>query len=253
MLMRGRPTEPEVWPNGLPGPDIENGQNPYVITTNATGYQDNPSDFLQANGGVDISNPWIKNLKLTISGAIDKHSETNKIWQTPWMLYTKDGVKTNPDGTPVLKGAIRSNFTDPRLTEATLSKLNTNLTALLTYGFKVGADHSFDFLAGVTKEEFEGNNYFAFRRNYISAAVDQLFAEVLYLRIQEVALMKEHAWGIMGGLNITLKKNIWRSLYGDTMDPISSLLQDDLDFSRGCYWDGIYPRNHSSKYLSLII
>ena len=34
----GRPTEPEVWPNGLPGPDIENGQNPYVITTNATGY-----------------------------------------------------------------------------------------------------------------------------------------------------------------------------------------------------------------------
>jgi hypothetical protein len=38
MLMRGRPTEPEVWPNGKPGPDIENGQNPYVITTNATGY-----------------------------------------------------------------------------------------------------------------------------------------------------------------------------------------------------------------------
>lgn len=42
MLMRGRPTEPEVWPNGLPGPDIENGQNPYVITTSATGYQKNP-------------------------------------------------------------------------------------------------------------------------------------------------------------------------------------------------------------------
>jgi TonB-dependent starch-binding outer membrane protein SusC len=176
MLMRGRPTEPEVWPNGLPGPDIENGQNPYVITTNATGYQDNPADFLQANGGIDISNPWIKNLKLTLSGAVDKHSETNKVWQTPWVLYTKDGVKTNADGTPVLKGAVRSNFTDPRLSQATLSKLNTNLTALLTYGFKLGTDHSFDFLAGVTKEQFQGDNYFAFRRNYISGAVDQLFA-----------------------------------------------------------------------------
>ncbi|MEP7324243.1 MAG: TonB-dependent receptor, partial [Saprospiraceae bacterium] len=176
MLMRGRPTEPEVWPNGLPGPDIENGQNPYVITTNATGYQDNPSDFLQANGGIDISNPWIKNLKLTLSGAVDKHSETNKVWQTPWVLYTKDGVKTNPDGTPVLKGAIRSNFTDPRLTQATLSKLNTNLSAILTYSFKLGTEHSFDFLAGATKEQFQGDNYFAFRRNYISGAVDQLFA-----------------------------------------------------------------------------
>ena len=43
MLMRGRPTEPEVWPNGKPGPDIENGQNPYVITTNATGYVKKPN------------------------------------------------------------------------------------------------------------------------------------------------------------------------------------------------------------------
>ena len=176
MLMRGRPTEPEVWPNGLAGPDIENGQNPYVITTNATGYQDNPSDFLQANGGIDITNPWIKNLKLTLSGAVDKHSETNKIWQTPWMLYYKDGNKTNPDGTPVLKGSVRSNFTDPRLTQAYNNKLNTNLTALLNYGFKLGTDHSFDVLAGVTKEEFTGDGFFAFRRNYISSAIDQLFA-----------------------------------------------------------------------------
>ena len=59
MLMRGRPTEPEVWPNGKAGPDIENGQNPYVITTNATGYQNNPTDFTQANGSVTIANPWI--------------------------------------------------------------------------------------------------------------------------------------------------------------------------------------------------
>lgn len=176
MLMRGRPTEPEVWPNGLPGPDIENGQNPYVITTNATGYQDNPADFLQVNGGVEISNPWVKNLKLSLSGAIDKHSETNKVWQTPWMLYTKDGIKTNADGTPVLKGAIRSNFTDPRLTQSYLSRLNTNLSAILSYGLKLGTDHNFDFLAGVTKEQFQGEGFLAFRRNYISGAVDQLFA-----------------------------------------------------------------------------
>lgn len=177
MLMRGRPTEPEVWPNGKPGPDIENGQNPYVITTNATGYVDNPKDFIQANGAVDITNPWVKGLKLTLSAAVDKNSETSKRWQTPWMLYYWDKITYEADGvTPKLVGARRSNFTDPRLTQSYGMVLNTNLTALLSYDRKIGENHNLGVLAGVTKETFKGENFMAFRRNYISPAVDQLFA-----------------------------------------------------------------------------
>ena len=176
MLMRGRPTEPEVWPNGLPGPDIENGQNPYVITTNATGYQDNPTDYTQANGGVVITNPWIEGLTLNLSGSIDKNSSTNKIWQTPWSLYYWDKKTFEADGkTPKLEGAIRSNFTDPRLSQGYGSALNTNMSASLSYAKTIG-DHSLNFLAGVTKENFSGEFFFASRRNYISPAVDQLFA-----------------------------------------------------------------------------
>lgn len=176
MLMRGRPTEPEVWPNGKPGPDIENGQNPYVITTSATGYIDNPSDYTQANGGVVIGNPWVEGLKLTLSAAVDRSTSTNKIWQTPWTLYSWDKTTLEADGvTPKLVGAIRSNFKDPRLTQTFSSLLNTNLTALLNYDKKMG-DHSIGLLAGVTKEKFSGDGFLAFRRNYISPAVDQLFA-----------------------------------------------------------------------------
>jgi TonB-dependent starch-binding outer membrane protein SusC len=177
MLMRGRPTEPEVWPNGLPGPDIENGQNPYVITTNATGYVDNPTDYLQSNGGVEITNPWIKGLKLTLSGAVDRTSSTNKVWQTPWSLYYWDKKTFEADGkTPKLEGAIRSNFKDPRLTQSYSSVLNTNLTGLLSYDHSFAGGHALNLLAGVTKETFAGEGFLAFRRNYISAAVDQLFA-----------------------------------------------------------------------------
>lgn len=177
MLMRGRPTEPEVWPNGKPGPDIENGQNPYVITTNATGYQDNPTDFVQANGSAEITNPWIEGLKLTLLAAIDKNSQTNKIWRTPWMLYYWDRITYEADGvTPKLVGAVRSNFTDPRLQQGYASVLNTNLTGLLSFDREIGRDHNIGLLAGVTRETFEGENFLAFRRNYISAAVDQLFA-----------------------------------------------------------------------------
>ncbi|MCU0346084.1 MAG: SusC/RagA family TonB-linked outer membrane protein, partial [Saprospiraceae bacterium] len=177
MLMRGRPTDPAVWPNGKPGPDIENGQNPYVITTNATGYVDNPVDFVQLNGGVDITNPWIKGLKLNLSGAVDKTSGTTKIWQTPWELYYWDKQTYEADGvTPLLDPAVRSNFTDPRLREVYGNVLNTNLTAILSYDFKLGADNNFSLMTGVTKEEFTGSNFSAFRRNFISPAIDQIFA-----------------------------------------------------------------------------
>ncbi|MFD2526227.1 SusC/RagA family TonB-linked outer membrane protein [Flavihumibacter stibioxidans] len=176
MLMRGRPTEPEVWPNGLPGPDIENGQNPYVITTNATGYVKNPTDYVQANGSVDITNPWIKGLKLTLSGAVDKNSQTEKRWQTPWKLYYWDKITYEEDGkTPKLVGAVRSNFTDPRLSQRYGMVLNTNLTGMLNYDRKIGS-HNIGIMAGVTKETFEGEGFLAYRRNYISTAVDQLFA-----------------------------------------------------------------------------
>lgn len=176
MLMRGRPTEPEVWPNGKPGPDIENGQNPYVITTNATGYQEDPTDYTQANGGVVITNPWVDGLTLTLSGSIDKNNRTTKTWQTPWSLYYWDKKTFEADGvTPKLEGAVRSNFKDPRLSQSYSSRLNTNLSALLSYDKKIG-DHGLNFLAGVTKEKFTGEGFSAFRRNYISPAIDQLFA-----------------------------------------------------------------------------
>lgn len=177
MLMRGRPTEPEVWPNGLPGPDIENGQNPYVITTNATGYDDRPIDYLQTNASIAITNPWVEGLKLTLSGAVDRNSGTQKVWQTPWTLYSWDKTTYEADGvTPKLVGAIRSNFKDPRLFQGYSSLLNTNLTAMLSYEKQLTRQHSIGAMIGITKENFSGDRFSAFRRNYISPAIDQLFA-----------------------------------------------------------------------------
>jgi len=175
MLMRGRPTEPEVWPNGLPGPDIENGQNPYVITTNATGYQKNPTDYMQSNGRIDITNPWVEGLKLTLFGSADKVINQNKMWETPWYLYTWDKITYEADGvTPKLNKVMRSTFSDPRLTTSTQNVLQTNLTGMLTYDKTIG-DHSIGILAGVTKESAKGDFVQAYRRDYISTLIDQPF------------------------------------------------------------------------------
>ncbi|MDQ2657489.1 MAG: SusC/RagA family TonB-linked outer membrane protein, partial [Bacteroidota bacterium] len=59
MLIRGKPILPAYWPNGMPGPDIENGDNPVVISTPETGYVQDNNFVFQSNlrGQIDI--PWV--------------------------------------------------------------------------------------------------------------------------------------------------------------------------------------------------
>ncbi len=177
MLMRGKPTEPEIWPNGLPGPDIENGQNPIVITTNETGYDRDKRDFFQTNGKVEVTNPWVKGLKFSFTASVDKYILRGKRFETPWSLYFWDKVSYEADGkTPLLRKNIRSTFSDPRLSQRDESELRVNLTGLVNYDHTYGGNHTINLLAGVTKETREGDNFNAFRRYFISSAVDQLFA-----------------------------------------------------------------------------
>jgi TonB-linked SusC/RagA family outer membrane protein len=176
MLMRGKPTEQEVWPNGFPGPDIENGQNPIVITTNQTGYDKDWRDYFQTNGRIDLQVPFVEGLKISGFAALDKYFRRTKRWETPWYLYFWDKSSYEADGvTPKLTKSVRSTFTDPRLTESQENQLNVNLSGFINYDRTFG-DHTLNLLAAVTRETIDNQNFNAFRRNYISTALDQLFA-----------------------------------------------------------------------------
>ncbi len=176
MLMRGKPNEPEIWPNGLPGRDIENGQNPIVITTNATGYDKDKRDYFQTNGKIEFLIPGVQGLKITGVAAVDKYQFNGKRWATPWYLYSWDKVSYEADGkTPKLQKELRSTFTDPRLTRNTENNLSINLSGLLNYD-RVFGNHTINFLAGVQKETLSDEYFNAYRRYYISTAIDQVFA-----------------------------------------------------------------------------
>jgi TonB-linked SusC/RagA family outer membrane protein len=176
MLMRGKPTEQEVWPNGLPGPDIENGQNPIVITTNQTGYDKDRRDYFQSNGRIEIQVPGVQGLKLTGFAAVDRYFKRVKRWETPWYLYFWDKVSYEADGvTPKLTRSVRSTFTDPRLTESQEDQLNINLSGFINYD-KTFGPHTINLLAAVTRETIENQTFNAFRRNFVSTALDQLLA-----------------------------------------------------------------------------
>ncbi|MBO9619684.1 MAG: TonB-dependent receptor [Niabella sp.] len=176
MLMRGRPTEPEVWPNGLPGPDIENGQNPVVITTNQTGYNKDIRDYFQTNGRVVLKIPGVEGLKLTGIATIDYENQNVKNWRTPWYLYTWDHKTYQADGkTPLLTKQMRSTFTNPQLSQMNAQTMNILTSAFLNYD-KVIGPHTIALLAAVTKETNKESDFNGYSTNFISSGLDQFFA-----------------------------------------------------------------------------
>lgn len=176
MLMRGKPTEIAIWPNGKAGPDIENGQNPAIITTNETGYQKDKTDYLQTNASLDVLIPGVTGLKVTAMAALDKRMRRQKSFATPWTLYFWDKKSFEADGvSPLLTGSVRSTFNDPRLTETYSQELSVQLTGQISYEKAIG-EHQFNVMGGIQRENVNSDGFSAFRRYFISPVVDQLFA-----------------------------------------------------------------------------
>ena len=123
MLMRGIPTEPAYWPNGMPGPDIEYGENPVVITTDQTGYDKDKRYYFQTNGQVDVTIPWVEGLKFSGTASIDKYIRKTKRWEIPWYLYTWQGDYEDDGVTPLLVRGQRGPA-DPRLNQGDEDQMN---------------------------------------------------------------------------------------------------------------------------------
>lgn len=174
MLMRGNPTMPAYWPNGMPGPDIEYGENPVVISTDATGYDRDKRYFFQTNGQVEIKIPGVDGLKVTGTAAIDKYVRGTKRWEIPWYLYTWQGDYEADGVTPLLVAGKRGPA-EPRLNQSNEDQMNILLGAVASYD-KVIGDHTLNILAGVNRETIRNDNFSAFRRYFLSNNIDYLFA-----------------------------------------------------------------------------
>jgi TonB-dependent starch-binding outer membrane protein SusC len=174
MVMRGKPTLPAYWPNGLPGPDIEYGDNPVVVSTKATGYDQNKINALNSNLKLGVKIPWVDGLTLTTNLAFDKQSNFRKQWATPWYLYTWDGQTVDADGNPVVTKS-KKGYDSPRLNQDFGDIQNVLINGLLNYQKKFG-DNDVAALFGI--ERITGNNesFQAGRRNFPSTSLDQLFA-----------------------------------------------------------------------------
>lgn len=175
-LVRGLPISIATWPNGYPGPDLEGGANPVVITTGATGYDKNTRDYLQNTGSIDFRVPGIEGLKITGTASIDKYWRQAKRWETPWTLYDWDKVSYEADGvTPILSGYIPAGI-EPlaQLRETSEDQLAINLSALISYEKKIKGGHNISSIAGLTRETVTNNGFYAARMDFPSTIVEQL-------------------------------------------------------------------------------
>jgi TonB-dependent starch-binding outer membrane protein SusC len=210
MLMRGKPNMPAFWPNGDPGPDIEYGDNPAVTSTSATGYDVNKVYVLNSNLRANISLPWVNGLSVTLNGSFDKTFNFQKRFETPWYLYTWDG---NPEHITV-KG--KRGLDAPQLTEYTNDGQNISLNGYITYERTFAEKHNVKFMAGAERRNGHNDNFQAFRKNYISSAVDQLFAGATDQYMSNTGSASQNAYqSYFGRVNYDLSRKymiefVWR-------------------------------------------
>ena len=173
MVFRGKPIFAGYWPNGLPGPDIEYGDNPVVVSTKATGYDHDKRYVVNSNAKLIIKIPWVAGLSLTGNAALDKGFRFRKRWRTPWYLYSFDGFDANnqPKTTRSKKG-----FANPDLLEEMEDNQNILLNGLIGYEKKVGSNHYLNLLVGAERITGKGDNFNAYRKDFASPSIDQLFA-----------------------------------------------------------------------------
>jgi len=174
-LMRSKPIIPVYWPNGLPGPGLEGGDNPAVLVTNDTGYSKDKWYVLNSDFQLDIQIPGIKGLNISLDASLDKSFQFVKNWSTPWTVYSWDGTSLDTNGDPLLVGS-QQGLTDPRLYQSALNNQNILTRAMVDYESNFAENHTMKLMAGVEKIEGKGDNFNAFRRYFVSTAIDQLFA-----------------------------------------------------------------------------
>ena len=199
-LNRQYPYLPAFWPNGLPGPDVEYGQNPVITTTNATGYQLDKTYILQSNLKLDITIPWVKGLSISGSVSYDKNILNHKQFEKPWYVYTWDGLTKDANNVPVLVKGMRG-VTDARLWQGMIDGSGSTLKALINYQHSIRDKHNIKVLLGTERTSGSSTNFDAFRRYFTSTAIDQMFAGGNLLKDNGGAAIQSARLSYFGRLN----------------------------------------------------
>lgn len=169
-LLRGLPTELARYPDGSPTYGMDIG-NPVTMVTDETGYRDYKKYIFNSTVSAKIDLPWITE-GLSVDGyiAFDKVGEEHKDWLTPAFYYTWD------ETTDIYEKHKYARREYASLSQEYLPTSSFTLNAKIMYKKTFASLHGVDAMVGFEQNEFKGHNFSGSRSNYLSTAIDQLFA-----------------------------------------------------------------------------
>lgn len=184
MLRRSKPTDPAFYPNGLPGPDIEYGDNPVVISGFDPGSDDIKTYRLNTKITATLNVPGIPGLTLSGYYAYDKYFRVRKLFEKPFTLYSLDkqaylnaGNTGSEDGSAfVVANFPKGMAPEPRLTDSYSDSDSKLYNLKANYDKTINGVHNVSAFISMESSDYLSKGIEAFRRYFISAQLPYLFA-----------------------------------------------------------------------------
>ncbi len=141
----------------------------------------------------------------------------------------------------------KKGFSDPRLRESMEDNQNILLSGIINYNRTFAENHSVNVLAGAERITGKGDSFEAFRRYFISTAIDELFAGGQDEINNTGKGYKEARLNYFGRVNYSYKSKYRPNLYGDTRAHISSTIPISSASSQVFHWVTSSPKRTSLR------
>ncbi|MEX2564925.1 MAG: TonB-dependent receptor, partial [Cyclobacteriaceae bacterium] len=165
---RGYPTQTATYENGLPGYSLDTFENPVYLASDVAGFEDNKTNLYQTSVSFEYELPFVEGLGIDGRISYDKVHADSKEWEKPYTLYGYDSETDTylpNSGGPSM----------PQLEQRMRFSSMTNGNIRIKYSTEI-KDHKFDAFAAVEQTEHNSNFLEAFRKNYQTTVVNQIFA-----------------------------------------------------------------------------
>jgi TonB-linked SusC/RagA family outer membrane protein len=177
------PTQHALFPNGLPGPDIEYGDQPMVSASFETGFDDDKRYRSNNLLSATLKIPWIEGLNLSGYYAYDMYIQQRREFEKPWTLYSLDvdaylaaGNTGKEDGSAFLLGTSKGGFPEPRLTNYSNNSNSKTANIKLDYNNTFDGKHNVSAFVSYEQNEYYSEGFNAFRRYFLTDKLPYLFA-----------------------------------------------------------------------------
>ena len=182
-LIRSFPTSHARFPNGLPGPDIERGDNPVVISGPEPGWDDITTHRLNTTLRASIDVPFISGLSFSGYYNYEKYYRERKHFMRRFNLYALDrdaylaaGNTGKEDGSDFLIANQRGEVPATQVQDYYDDRTQGVLNLMANYDKTINDVHNINVFFAYESSDYTEKGINAFRRGFMSDQLPYLFA-----------------------------------------------------------------------------